>query len=293
MIKDSQKNNFLSFPLYMSGAIIQQYHGAEAGAEHAYEHGYTHWYIDGANKEDRPSEWSSERIKNMRNKIQELGVSPVFHGNFKAPLASDVPELRKAALEYLKTEIDLSAELGAPVILHGGGIVEPRSVKEAIEQALEGYVETIQEAMSYAQSKGVELWLENLSNYQRFHPFYYVFTNIKHYRYVLDRVPGIKMIFDVCHETVGGGDPLAVFNELHDRIAAFSFSDTDGTRDSHWPLGKGKIDWNGLTKCIVEKDWHGLVAFETRNVEPKENIQFVNALYDSNVLPENAVPEVV
>jgi L-ribulose-5-phosphate 3-epimerase len=286
MINSKLKNNLLSFPPYMNGAIIQQYHGAEAGAEHAHKHGYTHWYIDGANAEDRPSKWSDSRIEKMRHKMHELGVTPVFHGNFKAPLASDVPELRKAALEYLKAEIDLSAKLGAPLILHGGGIVEPRTVKEALNLAIQGYVETVSEAVEYAKEKGVELWLENLSNYQRFHPFYYVFTNIEHYRYVLDRVPGVKMIFDVCHETVGGGDPIEVFNELHDRIAAFSFSDTDGARDSHWPLGMGTIDWDGLTKQIIEKDWKGLVAFETRNVEPVENINFVNTLYEINSIAE-------
>lgn len=279
MISGFKKGSFHTLPDYMSGSIIQQYHGAEAGAEHAHKHGYTHWYIDGANKEDRPGQWSQIRIKKMRNLIQELGVTPVYHGNFKAPLGSDVAELRAAALKYLKTEIDLSAELGAPLILHGGGIVEPRGVREALKLALEGYTETVAEAQEYAEARGVELWLENLSNYRKFHPFYYVFTNIEEYRFVLDRVPGIKMLYDVCHETVGGGDPVEVFKELHSHIAAFSFSDTDGMRDSHWPLGVGTIDWNGLTKAIIEKDWYGMVAFETRNVDPVENIRFVTDLY--------------
>ncbi|TKF74161.1 sugar phosphate isomerase/epimerase [Vibrio kanaloae] len=283
-MESTKKNNKLELPSFMDGSIIQQYHGAEDGALHASNNGYSHWYIDGANYEDSPSQWSNDRIEKMLSLMSELQVKPIYHGNFKVPLASDVPVLRKAAVEYLKKEIDLSSKLGAPLILHGGGIVEPRYVKDALNNAIESYVETVQEAKNYADDVGVELWLENLSNYRKFHPFYYVFTNINEYRYVLDSVKDIKMIYDVCHEKVGGGDPVEVFSSLHDRIAAFSFSDTDGQRDSHWPLGVGSIDFDGLTRKIIEKNWNGFVAFETRNVDPKENIKFVNELYRKHSL---------
>lgn len=266
-------------PEFMTGCIMQQYHGAEEGAKFTADNGYTHWYIDGSNYEDIPSKWDESRIQNMRQMMNNLNVQAVYHGNFKNPLASDVPDIRKAALSYLQSEIDLCSRLGAPLIIHGGAIVEPRSVKEAMSVAIDGFVDVMVEVSSYAEARGVELWLENLSNYQYFHPFYYTFTNIEQYRYVLSRIPNVKMIFDVCHETVGGGDPLAVFDELSGRIAAFSFSDTDGKRDSHWPMGQGKIDFGGLTKLIVEKGWKGVIAFETRGAKPVENIEFISSLY--------------
>ncbi|WP_028876977.1 sugar phosphate isomerase/epimerase family protein [Teredinibacter turnerae] len=273
-------------PAYMTGCIMQQYYGAEDGARHTAENGYTHWYIDGSNYDDIPSKWDNARTENMCNLMQELDVQAVYHGNFKNPLASDVPDIRKAALSYLKSEIDLCEKFTAPLIIHGGAIVEPRSVKEAMSIALDGFVEVMQEASAYATDKGVELWLENLSNYQAFHPFYYTFTNIDQYRYVLPQIPNAKMIFDVCHETVGGGDPLAVFEELSDSIAAFSFSDTDGKRDSHWPMGEGNVDFDGLTRLIIENEWKGVVAFETRGAKPNENIDYVSALYEKHRNPQ-------
>lgn len=266
----------------MTGCVIQQYHGAEDGARHAAKHGYSHWYIDGANYEDAPARWDDDRCAAMRGLMRQLDVRPIYHGNFKAPLASDVPELRAAAVGYVKVEIDVAGKLGAPLIIHGGGIVEPRNVKEAIDVGLAGFVESLQTLGAYAADRGVELWLENLSHYKKFHPFYYMFTNIEHYRYVLSRVPELKMLFDVCHETVGGGDPVAVFEELSDRIAAFSFSDTDGQRDSHWPLGEGTIDFDGLTASIVRRQWRGLVAFETRLADPAENLRFTRELYNKH-----------
>lgn len=42
----------------MAGLIIQQYHGAEDGSLHASNYGYFHWYIDRANYEGSPSQWS-------------------------------------------------------------------------------------------------------------------------------------------------------------------------------------------------------------------------------------------
>jgi sugar phosphate isomerase/epimerase len=216
------------------------------------------------------------------DKAEHLDVYPIYHGNFKNPIASDVPELRSAAMGYLKSEIDLSAKIGAPLIVHAGGIVEPRKVKTAKSRALDGFINTMKEAYAYADAKGVELWMENLSNYQKFHPFYYILTNLEEYLYVIEALDNPKIILDVCHETVGGGDPIEVFLKINEYVAAFSFSDTLGDRDSHSPLGKGVIDYPRLLKEIYKADWQGVVAFETRGVDPRANLKFLNQIIDSD-----------
>jgi L-ribulose-5-phosphate 3-epimerase len=155
-----------------------------------------------------------------------------------------------------------------------------RKVKAAKSRALDGFVDTMQEAYEYADAKGVELWMENLCNYQKFHPFYYIFTNIEEYLYVIDVLDKPKVIFDVCHETVGGGDPIQVFSQIKDYVAAFSFSDTMGDRDSHSPLGKGVIDYPQLLNEIDKAGWQGVVAFETHGVDPRANLKFLNQLID-------------
>jgi len=269
-----------NIPIFMTGAGIQQYHRAEEGVVFAAQEGYTHWYIDGAKYHDRASKWSKHRIMNLLDLIKTYNVTPIYHGSFKNPLASDVPELRRGASDYLRQEIDIAAELSAPLIVHAGGIVEPRNVKNAKKRGLDGFIESLNDVLGYAKSAGVTLWLENLCNYQKFHPFYYIMTNIDEYRYVLNELPDVNMIFDVCHETVGGGDPIATFDELSDRICAFSFSDTPGDRDSHLQLGTGIVDFKSLIEKIMEKKWNGIISFETRGAKTSENFNFLNSIVE-------------
>ncbi|MFL6622725.1 MAG: sugar phosphate isomerase/epimerase family protein [Sulfurifustis sp.] len=268
----------VELPPFMTGFGVQQYHRAEDGIVRAAEEGCTHWYIDGASFADRAAAWNKLRFENMRSLIDRYNVKPIYHGSFKIPLSSDVPELRDISVQYVLREVDVAAELSAPLIVHGGGIVEPREVSQAKERALEGLIASIRTIANYAEDKGVPIWLENLSNYMKFHPFYYIYTHMPEYERVLSEVDNIWMLLDVCHDSVGGGDPTETFVKFNKRVAAFSFSDTEGGRDSHLPLGLGRIDFKRLVKHILALDWKGVVAFETRGIDVTKNVEYLNRL---------------
>ncbi|AFY21883.1 hypothetical protein PputUW4_04693 [Pseudomonas sp. UW4] len=183
-------------PEYITGTAQQNYLTAEHGILEAAKQGYSHWYIDGSLPGERPSDWTENRIAALRESISNIGVKPVYHGNFKAPLGSDVRELGGAALDYIKREVDLSSALGgAPVIVHGGGIVEPRLVIEARRLGLNTLIDNLGELVEYARERNVEIWLENLSNYTKFHPFYYICVAEDEYAEVLENVPGLKFFW--------------------------------------------------------------------------------------------------
>ena len=150
-------------PDFMAGYGVQRYHKAEEGIVNAFQEKCTHWYIDGAEHSDRSAEWSDERISNMKTLIKKYGVTPIYHGNFKVPIACDVPELRRESVQYVKTEIDVAAKLRAPLILHAGGIVEPRNVKGAKDRALEGYIDSLKELSASAVSDFIESELKEAS----------------------------------------------------------------------------------------------------------------------------------
>lgn len=268
------------WPEYITATAQQNYLTAELGIQEAAKQGYSHWYIDGSLPGERPADWSESRIKAMRETISKVGVKPVYHGNFKAPLGSDVREMSGAALEYIKREVDLSSALGgAPVIVHGGGIVEPRLVIEARRSGLNSLIDNLGELVDYARGRNVEIWLENLSNYTKFHPFYYICVNEEEYAEVLGNVPGLKFFFDVSHAHVNEGDPVKVFERLHQHVVGMSFSDNKGERDSHFPLGRGSLDYPGLVKSILKHEWRGLVGFETRGSTLSESIAYLNGVH--------------
>lgn len=261
---------------FIAGTAQQKYLNAEEGAKSAAANGYSHWYVDGSLVGERPADWSAARIEALRDNARQLGVKPIYHGNFKVPLSSDVKEMREAAIAYVTREIDLSAALGAPLILHGGGIVEPRNVKEARHIALDGMVENVNRLAEYANDRGVKIWLENLCDYNKFHPFYYIYTKFDEFDYVLSRVPAVSFILDASHAHVNSGDPVRVFDAFYDRIVAMAWSDNMGVLDSHMPLGRGNVDYPRLIKSIIEHNWSGVLSFETRGSELTDSLAYIS-----------------
>lgn len=208
-------------------------------------------------------------------------VKPIFHGNFKAPLATDIEEVRKKSVENVYMEIDLAAELDAPLIIHGGAIVEPRLVIKAKKDALDHYVRSLEAIVNYAQQKNVVILLENLSNYKNYRPFHYIFTTPDEYRYVFERIGDdhVKFFFDVGHAAICEGDPVAVIQEFHQLIWGMSLSNNDGVRDLHLGLDQGLISYENVVSKIIECQWKGVIAFEVRGREFQRNIKDLENIY--------------
>lgn len=268
-----------TWPAFMTATALQDYLVAETGLKTALEQGYSHWYIDGSLEGEGPADFTPQRIAALNEMIAATGVKPIFHGNFKAPLGSDVEALAASALEYVKKEVDVCAALGgAPLIVHGGGVVEPRLVKEAREKGLNRLITNLQALVAYGKERGVDIWLENLCNYTRFHPFYYICTTEDEVEAVLQSVPGLHMFLDVSHAYVNEGDPLAFFWKMSDRVVGMSFSDNNGDRDSHFPLGRGNLNFPALVDAIQYTGWKGLIGFETRGGTLRGGVDHLNQL---------------
>ena len=264
---------------FVTSYALQEYHSAEDGIAAAKNALYTHWYIDGSLEENLPDKWDNKRIASLQEKIKKFNIKPIFHGNFKVPLASDVPLLRQSAIEYVKKEIDLAACFNAPIIIHGGAIVEPRLITRAKKTALENYLNSILILVEYSQNKNIEVYLENLSNYKDYKPFHYIFTHLDEFEYILDRVHSVKFFLDIGHANICEGDPAEIIRRYHHRIAAMSFSNNDGKRDQHLRLFHGTIDYKKILSTIIDCKWKGMVAFETRGVSAVQSIYDLFSLY--------------
>ena len=268
---------------FVTAYAQQLYLLAEEGAVQAKKDGATYWYIDGSFPEEYPEHWPDERITALNKLTQELAVKPIFHGNFKVSLASDVEQVRQAAVAHVLKEVDLAAKLSAPLIIHGGAIVEPRLVIKAKKDALDQYVRSLETIVAYAKQKNVTILLENLSNYKNYRPFHYIFTTPDEYRYVFERIGDehVKFFFDVGHAVICEGDPVAVIEEFHHRIWGMSFSNNDGVRDLHLGLDQGLISYHDVVKKIVECQWQGVIAFEVRGREFERNVRDLEEIYQA------------
>ena len=249
---------------------LQAYLIAEQACLNAAKQGYSHFYIDGSLHSDFAVEWQDSRINNLNDTITQYNCKPIFHGNFKAPLASDVEFLRKSAVSYIKKEIDICGKLKCPLIIHGSAIVEPRKILAAKRAALNSLIQSIKELKAYALNLGVPIWLENLCNYPNYKPFHYIATTSEEFSIILDEVD-TDIFFDFGHANVNALEPVETFFlRFHEKIKGISISNNNGVFDQHLKMSRGNIDFNHVRQLIDNLSWKGLVAFEIRDESPRD-----------------------
>lgn len=263
---------------FAKGIASQEYFVAEEGALRAHEQECTHWYVDASLPTDHVHEWSAQRRGALSRLAETLGVAPILHGNFRASLATEVPEIRAGTLAYMTEELRLAHDLAAPLIIHGGVLVDPRPTESGRWSALQRFLRMTEEILKAAERLGVEVWVENLSHYPRYKPFIYVFTRYADYVAAREYIPEATYIFDVGHANVNQSPPLQLFKELGANLKAISVSDNDGRTDSHIGLGRGNVPIGQMLEQIELNDWAGIVAFETRGATIPEGVQALRDL---------------
>lgn len=266
---------------FATGFALQEYLNAEEGIVQASNNYCSYWYIDGSLVGETPDCWGADRIIEMENQIERYQVKPIYHGNYKVPLASDVQDLREAAIKYVKKEVDLAEKLNAPLIIHAGAVVEPRLVIKTKKMALSNYVSSLLYLHEYADKKGVSLLLENLSNYKHYRPFHYIFTEEHEFEYVLSAIPSVKLFLDIGHANIGNDAPEKLIKQFHKNIEGMSFSNNDGIRDQHLALDKGTINYGNVVSEILKCDWKGIIGFETRGRELIRSVADLKEIYES------------
>ncbi|MFJ6135265.1 sugar phosphate isomerase/epimerase family protein [Kitasatospora sp. NPDC092286] len=277
-MKSSHETRSLPF---VAGVAVQRYLAAEDGLTAAHEEGCSHWYIDASLLSDMPHNWSESRARNLVAAAAEHGLAPLLHGNFRAPLASEIPEIQAASLQYLRREIDLAARLEATaLIVHGGAFVEPRPTKAQRDAALERFLSLLSVVVREAGERGVTVWLENLSYYPKYRPFSYVFTRESDFAAALAAIPGIRFILDVGHANVNQSLAVPAFEQFASSIAALSLSNNSGDQDAHLALDEGTLSMRAITDTIRARDWKGIIAFETRNESVKAGIDYLATLWE-------------
>ena len=249
----------------------------------AVAHRCSRFYIEGAYRADCSAAWDTRRVDHYRAVIDDHGLRPIFHGNYKLPLSHEDEDVREAAVRSVMREIDLAASLRAAVIVHGSCIFTHRKPAQARLEAIDAFTRSVSALYRYAEPLGVELWLENLENYKDRHPFHTVYSQRSEYEYVLERVPGVRFILDVGHENVGSGDPVGVFEALADRIVALDVNDNRGEHDTHSGLGKGNVDFRGLVGAIARRGWTGHITVETRGSTLAADLAHLAATWDQDV----------
>ncbi len=74
--------------------------------------------------------------------------------------------------------------------------------------------------------------------------------------------PALGFCYDCSHDFVYGEKPLEVLSKWSKRLLQTHLSDNDGSRDYHWHVGDGSIDWPGFARTFPRRTYKGALMGE-------------------------------
>ena len=178
--------------------------------------------------------------------LKKFTYNPLGHTCWWYLLNSPYEFVRKAWLSQAKNDISIACKLGIKLLnfhfwVPAGILLENNESRKII---LRNYIKSFNELISFAEKKRVTLMLENGEE------------KFDYYKYILDRVPKLKVHFDVGHAFISGGiKTIRKFVSFFgDRIAHIHIHDNHGKQDEHFALKKGKINWRQVVYLLKNQN---------------------------------------
>jgi sugar phosphate isomerase/epimerase len=191
----------------------------------------------------------------LRDRLDAGGLDLCVHLPFKQPLATTVPSLVEANLEYLVGLLDACEDLGAEkAVVHGTA----RDPSAKSERAV--FRDVVADLAARSADRGIELCVENARQSSGGLPIGVVGSLVEE--------AGASLCFDVGHAYLDAGQGgLESFAERHGHLVSHvHVHDARSRGDSHIPVGSGEIDFDPLSESLGGFD--GTAAVEVFSEDP-------------------------
>ena len=171
-------------------------------------------------------------------------------------LVSYQPEVRAKGVEFLKTCVDRTAELGArlvcgPMYAGLGVLTGRRRTPEEWKWAVEG----LQVVARHAQKRDVTLCLEPLNRFET----YFLNTLEDAARLIRDiGEPNVKIHFDTFHSNIEERHPVEGLRSVAGELGHVHISEND-----RGIPGTGHVDWRGVLMALKDIGYDGWMTIES------------------------------
>jgi sugar phosphate isomerase/epimerase len=187
-------------------------------------------------------------------------VNPTF---LDINLASPNPGMREESMRQIKEQITLAHDLGAELVVVILGRRHPL-LAPPVEVVWKNFArESVLRCVEQAEKKKVIFGLENGPSLfvDRTELMQFIFDQVKS--------PWVKFVYDVANASMI--EPIVPgLERIKDHLVHVHLSDTDGEKWTHSPIGMGKIDFESISKKLVEIDFSGVSILEiihTKNLD--------------------------
>ena len=228
-----------------------------------------------------PTESPEAIMKNKKqilNLLKKYKMFAMGHTSWWAELGSQYEPVRQGWIEEGKKIIRLCNDLGIKMLnfhSHNRGLYITDKGGRII--LLNNFVKSLKELVEYGKKYNVEIMFENSAEKNEI-------TDIKDFKYIVDRVPGLKVHLDVGHAFLYGGmkNVEKFIETFRSKIVHVHLHDNHGKSDEHLPLGTASINYKKVIKLLKMIKYNKTITFEvfTKDLDLLENsMKKVKKLY--------------
>lgn len=196
--------------------------------------------------------WSVD-TKAIRAALEHHSMKVVGHTAWYLPMASAIPEIRRATIEELKRCLTKFAEVGAKWMnIHPDRHTPWHSRQFYIDRNLE----TLNEVQDYCKHCGVGLMVENLPG---------DYNSAPQLAELLSKMPELGLHLDIGHANlqVPHNTTAEILEAWGTRLRHVHIHDNKGGHaDLHMPLGSGTVDVRGSLEALQRCGYDGTITLE-------------------------------
>jgi sugar phosphate isomerase/epimerase len=196
--------------------------------------------------------WSVD-TRGVRAALQRHGMGVVGHTAWYLPMASAIPEIRKATVDELKRCLVKFAEIGAKWMnIHPDRHTPWHSREFYIKRNLE----TLADVQDYGKRCGVGLMVENLPG---------DYNSAPQLGDLLSKMPDLGLHLDIGHANlqVPHNTTSEILEVWGHRLRHVHIHDNKGGHaDLHLPLGTGTVDVSGSLEALQKCGYDGTITLE-------------------------------
>lgn len=239
----------------------------------ASENGLTHIEINLSKDHLTLETFNNERINRINTLSEKHSVTLSFHLPYFINISEVLPHIRKENLYYLTESVNIASKLNLThITIHVGNFYWFPVEKWMRKKALDRFIKSMNSVINNYQIKGVKLALENVVPIPKGSEFLLLGDNIADFNYIFENVQSDSLMFclDTGHANMAEG-VLKYLEKLSEKLCCIHYHDNNSFNDEHLPIGKGNINWEKISKKLIDIKYNGPIVSECRGIEAHES----------------------
>lgn len=201
-----------------------------------------------------PAEMDVARIKHLLEDNEVVASSIVSIYTPERDIVSSDPGVRRNAIDYVRGNVSLAAELGADVVTLTPTACMKITPEVELAQEWAWAVEAGRELADHAADHGVSIAVEPWNRYET-----YLINRLEQSVAFVDEVdrPGIGCMADTFHMALEESDIAAAIRHAGDRLVHVHLADSNRAAP-----GFGHTDFRPIVQAIADVGYQGWISYE-------------------------------